>query len=295
MDFFYECGSTFAKKRGGSMPFIGLAKMSFLFLTSILVFGCDSKNSNDPSNSPNPTTESQALSRTYNLRGFGGCETGEIEVEAETQQGLLKLYCSSLQNSDKNNFCAESERIDLFAKECPGQEWDSVGTLKGLGEYFDNVSFEKRISESTAFDLEYQKLSNLVIEDVALSTGLNNEERQLRVEIVNKLTSCPMLDKDNISDCLHNWFQTGLSAIYHWPESESVVYYFQNYTVTTGLTVAPKADYDLGYILVMPEDGSQKVKLYATLWNIGAGARTLIEHFNHSPSRTILAEITLTR
>lgn len=268
-----------------------LSSLSKLFTVSLVgVFvtvGCTGFNTPEAPTlsqaqgpAPQPTIPAKsAFQKSYNLKGWGACETGPQEVVGNNEEELKKNLCERLLTGGANNHCAESERLDFFLQECPGQEWRPTES--------GGMPTDKYDAEGTFSGLypNHPMLKALKVTGVALNKNVTEEQKQQADKITTVFKNCSLELKCLSS--LQPWMFS-ISQLTWQPGNQKV--WVINMARGLGILSPSKTAF---YVLIKFEASvsSHKVVPTVELWqgNYNIGFRTYQEFFNHKTSAQLLA------
>lgn len=187
------------------------------FLGFLLVAAACSPKSAAPLADASPVekkvAQSPLVTKRYQLEGLDRCSTTEQIVEAPTDEELKKAYCERLKDGSANNSCAETQRLNLFVKDCPGQTWEPTESWTGITK-------ERKTAESFlgASYPSLEHLAYLKIDKVDQVSGLTTADLLVTENVLQIFRTCGLS-----RDCLMQLSQAGTLSFsyFHW-ETEKV-------------------------------------------------------------------------
>lgn len=102
-----------------------LWKLILMGLLSSLLVSCSDDDGNDGSDGDKRSGDYYL---TYSLSDE--CSTGRQVLNARTETDMANLFCHSMKDHSKNNFCAEYHRKQMFEQYCAEMTWPHKGTPK---------------------------------------------------------------------------------------------------------------------------------------------------------------------
>jgi len=152
------------------------------FLSLVLLMVCLNSCGSKSSAVPTPAGGNQSLmAQSYEFK-INECTTDFHEFKGDTIQEVMVPLCTTLQDEDKNNRCAQSKRKEFFEKSCTGQTWSPFYTETAQEEN-ETSAGEEQIPTKIKFN-------NLMVDNATINEGLSNEDEELSQEMIEEFTDC---------------------------------------------------------------------------------------------------------
>jgi hypothetical protein len=130
-----------------------------------------------------------------------GCDTGRHEFTASSADEVKRQLCDALQDDSRNSACAESTRLDMFTRKCPGLGWSPKRATATSPEPArqprsdqppetpQSPSLSPEIDEATATEIQ-NALSFIIVEKYEIAPNLLGIIRTEASQFAESLMSC---------------------------------------------------------------------------------------------------------